>query len=143
MRPSRASSRRQVFVDSSGYLAIAYSRDHYHSAARAIAARLYADRWQFVTSNFVAAETHALLLSRVNRIVAATVLRQIDASPTILIRVTVENEQRARAIIAQYDDKDFSLTDATSFAVMERLGIAWAFSFDRNFTQYGWTLLAP
>src|SRR3954464_2903166 len=123
MRSTRANTRRQVFIDSSAYLAIAYSRDHYYGIAHAIAERLYAERWQFVTSNFVVAETHALLLSRVNRMVAATVLRQIDASPTVLIRVTVEDEQRARAIIAQYRDKDFSLTDATSFAIMERLGI--------------------
>src|SRR3954447_22548071 len=143
MRSSRANTRRQVFIDSSAYLAIAYSRDRYYSIAHAIAERLYAERWQFVTSNFVVAETHALLLSRMNRMVAATVLRQIDASPTLIIRVTVEDEQRARAIIGQYRDKDFSLTDATSFAVMERLGISSAFTFDRNFTQYGWTALAP
>ncbi len=39
--------------------------------------------------------------------------------------------------------KDFSLTDATSFALMERLGVRFAFTFDRNFAQYGLTALAP
>ncbi|GFP36049.1 hypothetical protein HKBW3S43_01837, partial [Candidatus Hakubella thermalkaliphila] len=34
-----------------------------------------------------------------------------------------------------------SLTDATSFAVMERLKIPYTFAFDRNFTQYGLTVL--
>ena len=29
------------------------------------------------------------------------------------------------------------------FAVMERLGISWAFTFNRDFAQYGWTLLSP
>ena len=32
---------------------------------------------------------------------------------------------------------------ATSFSVMERLGIQHAFTFDRNFAQYGWTVLVP
>ena len=41
----------------------------------------------------------------------------------------------------QYDDKNFTLTDATSFAVMERLGMTEGFTFDRNFAQYGFTIL--
>jgi len=33
------------------------------------------------------------------------------------------------------------LTDAMSFAVMERLGITQVFTFNRNFAQYGVTAL--
>ncbi|SHF68103.1 PIN domain-containing protein [Desulfofundulus australicus DSM 11792] len=42
-----------------------------------------------------------------------------------------------REIIKKYRDKDFSFTDATSFAVMYRYGINLAFTFDRHFKQYG------
>lgn len=38
-------------------------------------------------------------------------------------RVTAEDEAQALSIISQYRDKTFSYTDATGFAVMERLGI--------------------
>jgi uncharacterized protein len=55
--------------------------------------------------------------------------------------VTAEDELRTRQIIYRYDDKNFSLTDATSFAVMERLRITTAFTFDHNFAQYGFQLL--
>ena len=35
-----------------------------------------------------------------------------------------------RDILRRYDDKSFSYVDATSFSLMERLGIRQAFSFD-------------
>ncbi|MHB8577630.1 MAG: type II toxin-antitoxin system VapC family toxin, partial [Dehalococcoidia bacterium] len=57
------------------------------------------------------------------------------------MRVTEGDEQRARDIIAQYSDKKFSYTDATSFAVMERLQIDMAFPLDRNFAQFGFIVL--
>ena len=65
----------------------------------------------------------------------------MEASPTTLVWVTPRDVERAKAIIYQYDDKDFSLTDAASFAVMERLRIVSAFTFDRHFAQYGFTVL--
>jgi len=39
--------------------------------------------------------------------------------------------------LERYADKDFSLTDAISFAVMEWLGISVALSLDRHFVEYG------
>lgn len=59
-----------------------------------------------------------------------------------IVRVGLEDEKRARDIISRYDDKEFSLTDATSSAVMERLGISSAFAFDQHFTQYGLSVVA-
>jgi predicted nucleic acid-binding protein len=49
---------------------------------------------------------------------------------------TPNDEKNARDIIARYDDKDFSLCDAISFAVMERRSARIAFAFDSHFRQY-------
>ncbi len=124
------------------YFATIDAGERHHATARAIAARLSAERWRLFTTNFVLAETHALFSTRVNRAVALRVLTEIDNSPTTIVRINAADERRARAILSQYQDKDFSLTDATSFAVMERLGINWAFAFDRNFAQYGWNMIS-
>ncbi|MGI8553018.1 MAG: type II toxin-antitoxin system VapC family toxin [Dehalococcoidia bacterium] len=73
--------------------------------------------------------------------VAAHILREIDHSGTHIERISVADELRARSILAQFEDKDFSLTDATCFAVMDRLNIRHASTFDHNFAQYGLTIL--
>lgn len=135
--------RFRAFVDTAAYFALSSPTDRNHPAARLIAQRLQQGRWRLFTTNFTVAETHALLLSRMNRQIAFQVLERIDASPTTIVRVTEADEQRARTIIRQYQDKNFSLTDAISFVVMERLAISHAFTFDRNFSQYGLTMLTP
>ena len=143
MRPRTPVHARWALADTSAYFALAYSRESTSATALAISRRLRAERWRLFTTNFILAETHALLLARLNRSVAARVLSDIDRSPTTIVRATVEDEQRARAILAQYQDKDFSLTDTISFAVMERTGIGYAFTFDHHFAQYGFVVLQP
>jgi predicted nucleic acid-binding protein len=132
---------RRVLIDTSAFFALTAPRDDDHHTALAIQQRLISERWRLYTTNLVLAETHALLLTRLGRIIALRTLQRIDHSTTTIVRISVADETRAREIISQYDDKDFSLTDATSFAVMERLRIPYAFTFDRNFTQYGLTVL--
>jgi uncharacterized protein len=65
----------------------------------------------------------------------------IDRGNTLIIRVSEADERRAREILVRYDDKEFSLTDATSFAVRERLDITQAFTFDHHFVQFGFRAL--
>jgi predicted nucleic acid-binding protein len=141
MSPRRASRARRAFVDTSAYFALLDADDANHAQARTISTRLTAERWRLFTTSFVLAETHALLLNRLSQQIATRFLRDMEHSPTTLVWVTPADVERAKAIIYQYDDKDFSLTDATSFAVMERLRIPIAFAFDRHFAQYGLTVL--
>ena len=68
-------------------------------------------------------------------------LERIDNGAGAMVRVDEDGERRAREIVAAYRDKDVTLVDAMSFAVMERLGIAVAFTFDRHFVQFGFTLV--
>jgi predicted nucleic acid-binding protein len=56
--------------------------------------------------------------------------------------ITPADVKKAKEIIQNYTDKEFSYTDATSFAVMERLVLPAAFAFDVHFKQYGLKLLA-
>jgi predicted nucleic acid-binding protein len=142
-RPRRALPY-SVLIDSSAFYALADPTDANNAAAKAIATRLHTQRWRLFTTNFVRAEAHALLLNRLSHWAADQFLQQLRESPSAtIIRITRADELAAQELVATYHDKDFSLTDATSFVVMERLGIRAAFTFDRNFSQYGLTLLTP
>jgi predicted nucleic acid-binding protein len=143
MRSRPPAASRRAFTDTSAYVALADPRDANHRPARDSLEQLSGMRWQLFTTEFIVAETHALLLSRRGRAIAARILAEIDHSTTTLVPITDGDHQRARQLITAYDDKDFSLTDALSFAVMDRLEIASAFSFDRHFAQYGFILLQP
>ncbi len=140
--PHSIASRR-VFVDSSAYLGLLDADDEHHASAVAIVSDLARAGWRQLTTNVLIIECHALLLSNLGIATAAQFLKDMDASRTTIVRVRASDEARAKQIIYQYTDKDFSFTDAISFAVMERLGIAWAFTFDRHFAQYGFTQLMP
>lgn len=89
------------------------------------------------------AETHALLLGREGRQVALDGLHGIDQGTAVIVRAEAVDEEAARALLGRYRDKGLTLTDATSFVVMERLGIAHAVTFDRLFARYGFRLLEP
>lgn len=134
---------RRILLDSSSYLALVNPHDAHHHQARTVWVRLTEERWSTFTTNFIVAETHALFLARVNPPTATAFLMQFEQSTTTVVRVSAGDEERARAIIVQYADKRFSYTDASSFAVMERLGIGTAFGFDRDFAQYGFRLIGP
>ena len=130
-------------IDSSAFYAIVNRREVHHAEATEIFERLSRDEWRLFTSNFIIAEAHALILTRQGWDMGRRFLNQFESSKIGVIRVTEEDEQRAKEIIYRYSDKTFSYTDATSFAVMERLGIAFAFTFDSDFVQYGFPALGP
>ena len=85
-------------------------------------------------TNVIVGETHGLVLSRLGAELAP---RWLFGNVWPIERITADDEIRARDILRRYDDKSFSYVDATSFSVMERLGIRQAFSFDPHFEQYG------
>ena len=143
MRQARAPHPRRVLVDTSAYYAMVDADESRHGAASQIWHQLAAAGGHTFTTNYVVAEAHALLLVRLGYHHATLFLRQFEHSATTVVRASLADEQRARQIIYQYRDKRFSFTDATCFAVMERLRIGTAFTFDHNFAQFGFTLAEP
>ena len=124
----------RVLVDTSALFALVDRSDVNHRAARRTLDALKKRRSEPLLTNFLLAETHALLLARLD---AAIARRWLTGTVWPVERVTEDDESRAQSIVARYTDKTFTYTDATSFAVMERLGLKTVFAFDTHFRQYG------
>jgi len=72
-------------------------------------------RPSFIT-NYIEAEAHALLLRKLGR----TVARQwLLTGGLPVVSVLPAEERRAKEILARHVDKDWTLCDAISFAVLD------------------------
>jgi uncharacterized protein len=134
-------SQRRVLVDSSAFLALRDADDEHHQEASLILSQLAQSHYRLYTTNAMLIEAHALILSVLGTQQANQFLRDIDRGSTIVVRVRQQDEEQAKQILFRYTDKEFSFNDAISFVVMERLGLASAFTFDRDFAQYGLTVI--
>ena len=132
---------RQLFVDTSAYFALTDKRDENHEAAVHFIHQLIRERAELVTTNYIVAETHTLLLNRIGYATALQVIEALYKSQTRIYRVKEAQERKALEIIRAYTDKEFSLVDTISFATMERFHLTQAFAFDHQFAQYGFSLL--
>ncbi len=123
-----------IFVDTSAWYALFDKNDLDHASAVKFKESL---THSLVTTNYVADETITLVKNRLSHKIAVEVgIKLWKEAIATLIRVTSSDEKKAWEIFVKYHDKGFSFTDCTSFAVMERLGIAEAFAFDEHFDQY-------
>jgi len=126
--------RRGVLWDSSAILALLDADDADHEIASGTALRIASEERPSFITNYIEAEAHALLLRKLGRSLA---LEWLLRGGLPVIRVLPREEERAKEILSRYGDKDWSLCDAISFAVIETRKVPAAFSFDRHFHQYG------
>lgn len=126
--------RRGVLWDSSAILALLDADDADHGEAVRVADRIASERRPSFITNYIEAEAHALLLRKLGRVIAREWL--LTAGLPVLNVFDREIEQ-AKIIVARHTDKNWSLCDAISFAVLESRGARIAFTFDHHFRQYG------
>jgi predicted nucleic acid-binding protein len=58
-----------------------------------------------------------------------------------VLRVSEALESAAWQIFKRYNDKEFSFTDCTSFAIMRERDLREAFTNDHHFEQFGYQIL--
>jgi uncharacterized protein len=130
---------RIVFIDTSGFYALLVENDGNHVRALELFTVAEREKWRLVTTNMVVVEAHALFLHRSRR-GRETALKFLDAvvgDTYDVVRVRKDDEAKAIGLVIAHHDKTYSLCDALSFVVMERLRIREAIAFDQDFRSYG------
>ena len=125
---------RSVLWDSSAILALLDADDADHERAVAVAQQIAAEKRPAFITNYIETEAHALLLRKLGRTLAREWL--LTGGLTV-VRALPAEEQRAKQILARHTDRDWTLCDAISFAVLDARHIKRAFTFDHHFRQYG------
>jgi predicted nucleic acid-binding protein len=132
---------KRLFVDTGAWYALIDKNDPDHKEA---ASFMENSKIPLLTTNFVFDETITLLRSRLGWNVAKEFgLKLKDSRFVSLISVRDEDEEMAWEIFLKYKDKDFSYTDCTSFAVMKRLRMDTAFTFDSHFQTMKFQAVPP
>jgi len=121
-------------IDTSAIYALLDRSDNNHSEAKEVLHKLSRENQKIMLTNFLVAECHALISSRLGYELARKWLTHLCWE---IERVAEADEAKAKSIIMTHSDKGYSYTDATTFAVMERYEIKKCFSFDKHFNQYG------
>jgi len=127
----------KIMVDTSAIYALLDKSDGMHEKAKNSLVNMAKEKVTLIITNFIKAESHALISSKLGHDLARKWLEKM-IWPTE--KITDMDEKRAVEIICYYTDKTYSFTDATTFASMERLGITRAFTYDRHFSQYGFSV---
>jgi len=128
----------RVFVDTSYYLARALPRDQWHAASiKASKAGM-----SFFTSSMVVNETISLLQSRGYLSAALTFLERMRLKEEVqIIHPDAALQSEAWDLFGRWAGAGASAIDCTSFAIMRRMGIRRAFTFDAHFRVAGFETL--
>lgn len=131
-----------LFADAGYWIAIMHPGDQLHQRARTIAASLSSAH--VITTQMVLTETLNFMsgLGESRRRFAAEAVRQLQNDPNVEIVEQTDAQFRAAAErYTQRSDQTWSLTDCSSFLVMEERSITEALAFDRDFEQAGFVAL--
>ena len=124
------------FADTSFWIALSRKRDQYHPRAIAWHQLVIRTRSAIITTEAVLWEWMNALSDASTRSIAAEGYRRIHAEQNVeVVPFQAELIESAVELYRGRPDKDWSLTDCLSFAVMERRRITEALTTDRHFEQ--------
>ena len=132
---------RWILLDTSALYSLTDDRDPDHTRIAEFVKGI--DRTsQLLVTDYVLDEALTLIKTRLGAHVAITVGKKLrSGSLCQLMHLSPEDAETTWQIFRRYRDKDWSYTDCSCLAVMQRLGIEQALTTDHHFRQMGITVV--
>ncbi|MEI7451448.1 MAG: PIN domain-containing protein [Desulfomonile sp.] len=125
---------RKFFLDTGYLIALEAADDQYHQTALVHWENLTKSIPPLVTTSYVFDEVVTFFNMKRRNGKAVEIGKLILASPSVeLIHIDEKLFHEAWRYFIQHSDKSYSFTDCASFAVMKRLSIQTALTFDKHF----------
>lgn len=131
-----------VFIDTSAWLALINEADRDHMKAKRIRDKLLAGKKRFFLTDYIIIEIANSLCKVRWRPCAVKLITSIQQTEYIeIIKINKDIYEEAWNLYSDRTDKEWSLTDCTSFVVMKKYGIRDAFTNDHHFEQSEFNIL--
>jgi predicted nucleic acid-binding protein len=128
-----------VFADAFYYVARLNRRDQYHEQVVTFS---HSFRANLLTTDLILLEVaDGLAKSESRPRIDDFISRLRNSNTTEVIPASRDLLDRGLELYNQHEDKEWSLTDCTSFIVMRERGISLALTGDKHFEQAGFTAL--
>jgi uncharacterized protein len=130
-----------IFVDTGAWFAIVVPTDPNHTS---VVEWLVNSHDVLFTTDYVIDETLTLLKARGEYLRAVEMGKRFFAGEIAKVyRLTEYDLQNAWELFRTHTDKEWSFTDCTSKAIIDRLKIETALAFDKHFRQFGSVTVQP
>ena len=124
-----------MLVDTGAWYALADRSDRHHQRARTFYTK-EALSGRLMTTDLVVAESWSLIAAHLGRPAAIKFWHTLRTARIPILPLDAVDIESAWHVMQAFPDQDFSCTDCTSFAIMQRLGVHDAFAFDSHFLVF-------
>jgi len=132
----------RIFVDSWGFKAFIDSKEHSHLSVKNYLEKVWKDKGEVITSDYILDETITLLSTRLPFDKVKEFVNTVDLACATgfltLIWILPDDFEKAKRLRLKYKDKPrISFTDFTTMVLMEKNQILDIVTDDKHFTEVG------
>ena len=133
---------KTVLIDSDAFIAFIKENDSNHNKAKKIFKQLERKNINFITSNYVFAETVTVISQRIGHKTALEFIENVRSSKSLIATRWVDEhlEEMAINIFKSQISKNVSFVDCANMALMNYYNLSAIFSFDAIYKKQGFKI---